>query len=216
METVLVAGANGKTGREIIDILQNHPSYKPIAMVRDESQTAYFENKDVKVKLADLEGDLTETVQGVDRVIFAAGSGGHTSKQKTIDVDQEGAINLIDKSKAAGVKKFVMLSAMGTEDPPQKPDLEHYLKAKKTADDHLKASFLDYSIVRPGRLTEGEKTNKIKAKTHLNEYGEISRKDVAQVMVDCLPANVLQNKTFEILGGNLATELALQEVEQNA
>ncbi len=216
METILVAGANGKTGREVINILQDHSSYEPVAMVRDEDQSAYFENKDVKVELADLEGDLTDAVQGVDRVIFAAGSGGHTGKDKTIAVDQEGAINLIDRAKAAGVKKFVMLSAMGTEDPSQKPELEHYLEAKKTADDHLKASFLDYSIVRPGKLTEGEKTNKIKAKARLNEYGEISRKDVAQVLVDCLPPNVLQNKTFEILEGNLATELALQEVEQNA
>ena len=216
METILVAGANGKTGREIINILQNHSSYEPVAMVRNKDQQAYFENQEVKIAFADLEGDLTEAVQGVDRVIFAAGSGGNTGKEKTTAVDQEGAINLIDSAKAAGVKKFVMLSAMGTENPSENPNLQHYLEAKKTADNHLKASFLDYSIVRPGALTDGEKTNKIKADKQLNEYGEISRKDVAQVLVDCLPPNVLQNKTFEILEGNLATELALQEVEQHA
>ena len=212
METILVAGANGKTGREVINILKDNPSYEPIAMVRKEEQQAYFENQNVKVELADLEGDLTEVVKGKDRVIFAAGSGGNTSKEKTTAVDQEGAINLIDRAKAAGVKKFVMLSSMGADDPSQNEDLKHYLEAKQTADKHLKASFLDYSIVRPGALTDGEKNNRIKAKEKLNEYGEISRKDVAQVLVDCLPPNVLQNKTFEILEGNLATELALQEV----
>jgi len=212
MEKVLIAGANGTTGREIVDLLIQHQSYEPVAMIRKEEQSAYFENKNVSYKLADLEGDLTEAVKGIDRVIFAAGSGGHTGDEKTTAIDQDGAINLIDKAKAAGVKKFVMLSSMGTDDPSQNPDLQHYLEAKKTADKHLQASFLDYSIVRPGALTNGEKTNRIKANEHLNEYGEISRKDVAQVIVDCLPPNVLQNKTFEILEGSLATELALQEV----
>jgi uncharacterized protein YbjT (DUF2867 family) len=212
METILIAGANGKTGREIINILQDHPSYEPVAMVRKEDQKAYFENQNVKVELADLEGDLTEVVKGKDRVIFAAGSGGNTSQEKTTAVDQEGAINLIDRAKAAGAKKFIMLSSMGADNPSEKEELQHYLEAKQTADNHLKASFLDYSIVRPGALTDGDKTNRIKAKEKLNEYGEISRKDVAQVMVDCLSPNTLQNKTFEILEGSLATELALQEV----
>jgi len=213
MEKILVAGANGTTGKEIINILQDHSSYEPVAMVRKEEQQAQFDNQNVKTVLADLEGDLTEAVKGIDRVIFAAGSGGNTSDQKTIDVDENGAINLIDRSKAAGVRKFVMLSAMGTEKPSENPDLEQYLRSKKTADDHLKASFLDYSIVKPGKLTNNEKTNRIKAKTRLNEYGEISRKDVAQVLVNCLPPNMLQNKDFEILSGDKAIEIALTEVE---
>lgn len=213
MEKILVAGANGTTGKEIINILQDHSSYEPVAMVRKEEQQAQFDNQNVKTVLADLEGDLTEAVKGIDRVIFAAGSGGNTSDQKTIDVDENGAINLIDRSKAAGVRKFVMLSAMGTEKSSENPDLEQYLRSKKTADDHLKASFLDYSIVKPGKLTNNEKTNRIKAKTRLNEYGEISRKDVAQVLVNCLPPNMLQNKEFEILSGDKAIEIALTEVE---
>jgi len=213
MEKVLIAGANGTTGKEIVEILKNHKSYQPIAMIRDKEQSAKFELMNVDFRVADLEGDLTEVVKGIDRVMFAAGSGGDTSKEKTTAVDQEGAINLIDQSKAAGVKKFVMLSSMGTEKPSENPDMQHYLQAKKNADNHLQASFLDYSIVRPGKLTNNEKTNRIKAKEKLNESGEISRKDVAQVMVDCLPPNMLQNKTFEILAGEHATEIALQDVK---
>lgn len=214
METILVAGANGTTGREIIKLLNNSTDYKPLAMIRKEEQSAYFEMEDVDTILADLEGDLTDAVKNVDRVIFAAGSGGDTDEQKTTDIDQNGAINLIDKSKAAGVRKFVMLSSMGTENPSQVPEMEHYLKAKKTADDHLKASFLEYTIVRPGALTDGAKTNKIKAKKSLNENGKISRKDVAQVLVDSLPPNMMKNMTFEILSGDTAIEFAMAEVEQ--
>jgi uncharacterized protein YbjT (DUF2867 family) len=214
MEKVLIAGANGTTGREIVAILKNHPQFEPVAMIRKEEQQAYFDNMDVKCKMADLEGDLRDAVKGIDRVIFAAGSGGNTGDEKTKAVDQEGAINLIDQAKAAGVRKFVMLSSMGTDNPDQGGDLEFYLRAKKAADDHLKASFLEYSIVKPGALTNGEKTNKIAAKKRLNKYGEISRKDVAQVIVACLPPNMMQNEDFEILSGDTAIELALEEVEQ--
>lgn len=106
-----------------------------------------------------------------------------------------------------------MLSAMGTETPEAVPNLEQYLRSKKIADDHLKASFLEYSIVKPGRLTNGEKTNKIKAKSRLDEYGEITRKDVAQVLVNCLSLETLQNKEVEILSGDKAIEIALKEAD---
>lgn len=131
METILVAGANGKTGREIIEILKGTPGYKPLAMIRDKDQEATFEILGVETYLADLEGDLRGAAKAADRIIFAAGSGGHTPPQKTIDVDQNGAINLIDQAKAAGVKKFVMLSSMGADDPENGPEnLRHYLEAK--------------------------------------------------------------------------------------
>jgi len=212
METILVAGANGKTGREIIEILKGMPGYKPLAMIRKEEQKATFDLMEVDTVLADLEGDLRDAVKGVDRVIFAAGSGGHTSPQKTIDVDQEGAINLIDQSKAANVHKFIMLSSMGADDPSKgEEELHHYLKAKKVADDHLRASFLDYTIIRPGYLTDGEKSGKIKAAGSLGKPGKISRKDVAQVLVSSLAPGVAQNKVIEIYEGNTAIELALAE-----
>lgn len=216
MEKILIAGANGKTGREIIEILKGMEGYEPIAMIRKEEQQATFEMMEVKTVLADLEGDLREAVKGIDRVIFAAGSGGKTPPEKTIDVDQNGAINLIDQAKAAGVKKFVMLSSMGADNPSKGPDgLEPYLKAKAEADSHLQASFLEYTIVRPGYLTNDEKTNKIKASEKLGEMGKISRKDVAQVLVGSLAPDRVQNKVFEIISGNTAIELALEGMRNN-
>lgn len=216
METILVAGANGKTGREIIEILKGTPGYKPVAMIRDKDQEGTFEMLEVETYLADLEGDLRGAAKVADKIIFAAGSGGDTPEEKTIDIDQNGAINLIDQAKTANVKKFVMLSSMGADDPENGPEgLKHYLKAKKKADDHLKACFMEYSIVRPGHLTTDDKTNKIKAGEKLNESGKISRKDVAQVLVDCLEDGIAQNKSFEILSGDMAIELALREIQNN-
>ena len=147
-KNVLVAGANGTTGRIIIDILQKSDAYKPIAMVRKQEQKERFESEHVATVLADLEDDLSQALTQVDKVIFAAGSGG----KKVIEVDQNGAIRLIDAAKKAGISKFVMLGSMGSDDPSQGGDLEDYLKAKQIADKHLRASGLDYVIVRPGAL----------------------------------------------------------------
>src|SRR5699024_2957035 len=127
--------------------------------------------------------------------------------------DPSCAIHLIDQPKKAGVKKLVTPSSRGADKPAEAPlEMQHYQEAKKAADDHLRTSFLNHSIVRPGHLTNGEKTHKITAASHIGHSGKISRKDVAQVLVDCLQPAIAENKTFEILGGDTATELALQKL----
>jgi uncharacterized protein YbjT (DUF2867 family) len=123
---ILIAGANGTTGRIIINLLKETESYKPIAMVRSQEQKKYFEEKQVSAVIADLEKDVSYAVKKIDKVIFAAGS----KNKNVIGVDQEGAKRLIDAAKNAAVKKFVMLSSMGTENPSIGGALEDYFKTK--------------------------------------------------------------------------------------
>lgn len=207
-ESVLVAGANGTTGRIIVDILQKSKAYKPIAMLRKSEQMESFEADDVATVLADLEDDLSQAVAQADKVIFAAGSGG----KKVIEVDQNGAKRLIDAAKQAGIKKFVMLGSIGTDDPSQGGDLEDYLKAKQVADKHLRNSGLDYVIVRPGALTNGNQTGKIQTggEAELDKSGSISRADVAQTLVEVLEDQVMLNQTCEILEGETKIEQAVR------
>ncbi len=207
-QNVLVAGANGTTGRIIINLLKNSEIYRPIAMVRKPDQKDRFENENVKTVLADLEEDLSIAVKGADKVIFAAGSKG----KNVIGVDQEGAKRLNDAAKHAGATKFVMLSAMGADDPSQHKELEAYLQAKKNADDHLRASGLDYSIVRPGHLTDAEGTCKIQCKEKFENPGKITRADVAKTLVEVLEDGVMQNQVFEILAGEVPVEKAVRSV----
>jgi uncharacterized protein YbjT (DUF2867 family) len=194
-KNVLVAGANGTTGRIIIDLLKKSETYQPIAMVRKQDQKDHFEKQGVSTVLADLEEDLSQAVKNTDKVIFAAGSKG----ENIIDVDQEGAKRLIDAAKVSGLEKFVMLSSMGADDPAVSNVLEDYLRAKQNADDYLKASALNYSIVRPGALTDDDGTGKIELKEKLEKSGSISRADVAKILVEVLKDDVRQNQTFEIL-----------------
>ena len=205
-KNVLVAGANGTTGRIIINLLKKSETYQPIAMVRKQDQKDHFEKQGVSAVLADLEEDLSQAVKNTDKVIFAAGSKG----KNIIDVDQEGAKRLIDAAKEAGLEKFVMLSSMGADNPTVSNDLEDYLKAKQNADDYLKASALNYSIVRPGALTDDDGTGKIELKEKLEKPGSISRADVAKTLVEVLDDKLKKNKVFEILAGDTRIEKAVR------
>lgn len=198
MEKVLVAGANGTTGKKIVDLLETSQYFEPIAMVRKEEQIEQFKKRNIKTVLADLEEDVSHAFKDVDKVIFAAGSGG----EKVEAVDQNGAIKLIKESEKNNVKRFVMLSSMGADNPTQNEDLQEYLKAKQNADEFLRNSNIPFTIVRPGSLTNEKGTGKIKLEEKLNEFGEISREDVAQTLVRALHDNADVNDTFEIIEGN--------------
>ncbi|EAQ50359.1 SDR family oxidoreductase [Leeuwenhoekiella blandensis] len=209
-ENVLVAGANGTTGKLIVSYLRESQYYNPVAMVRKQEQQKQFKIQEVDTVLGDLEKDLSRAVKGIDKVIFAAGSGGHTGPDKTIDVDQEGAKNLIDESKKANVKKFVMLSAINADNPESSDSLKHYLEAKRNADNFLKNSGLKYTIVRPGALTNETGTRKIEAALDV-ERGEVTRDDVAYTLVHVLNDDVAQNATFEMIEGDQRIEDAIKE-----
>ncbi|MDN3686459.1 SDR family oxidoreductase [Cyclobacterium jeungdonense] len=204
MEKVLIIGANGTTGRMIAKRLVSHPSYSPVAMIRDSSQQAFFEKLGVKTVLGDLEKDFSEAFKGIDKVIFAAGSGSKTGKEKTLAVDKLGAIKSMDLAMQQQVKKFVMLSARGVENAEKADEsMQHYLMAKKAADEYLKSSSLPFAIVRPGKLTNGPYTGKIKISAVFNEKGEISREDVAAVLVHMLDPAIEGRQIFEILAGKV-------------
>ncbi|WP_341224806.1 SDR family oxidoreductase [uncultured Arcticibacterium sp.] len=199
LKNVLVAGANGSTGRSIVNLLKKSETYEPIAMVRKQDQKDYFENQGVKSVLADLEQDLDHAMINVDKVIFAAGSKGGD----VIAVDQDGAKKLTNAAKQSGVEKFVMLSSMGADNPEQSNNLQDYLRAKQNADDHLLNSGLNYSIVRPGQLTNGGATGKIQLDEKIKTRGSISREDVAKTLVQVLDGEVKQNQVFEIISGDV-------------
>ena len=214
MEKILIVGASGNTGKRVIEILSNSQSFEPVAMIRKEEHKEIFDDMDVKWVLADLEEKVDHALKGIDKVIFAAGSGGKTGADKTIAIDQDGAIKMIDAAKKAKVKKFVMLSSMGADKPSQNEKLEVYLQAKKKADEHLRESGLDYTILRPGALTDDMGLAKVKLAEKLNEAGEISRDDVAFLLVMSLADPLLKNKTIEAIEGKESIKSAIIEASR--
>lgn len=198
---VLVAGANGKVARRLLPILAGR-GHEVRALIRDPGQAAAMREAGASPVTGDLEADCGDAVAGCDAVYFCAGSGPHTGPDKTLDVDRDGAIRLIDTAVAKAVPRFVMLSAMRTEAIETAPEkLQHYLRAKKAADDHLQDTDLDWTVVKPGRLTEEPGSGRIRAAERLDDYGEIPRADVAAVLAEVLEARNLRRRRIECIGG---------------
>ena len=179
---VLVAGATGNTGARLVSELCER-GHQPVALVRESSDTSVLPDAaEQRIgDLTDLEDDVT---QGCEVVIFAAGSGGDTSAEMTDKVDRDGAIDLIDKAAKNGVRRFVMLSSVGAEDPDPDSDLAHYLQAKHEADEHLKDSELEYAILRPVALTDDGPTGSVILGEEVDPQGKAARGDVAVLLAD--------------------------------
>ena len=209
MEKVLVAGATGTTGKKVVELLNSSQYFEPIAMVRKKEQQSQFKNRNIKTVLGDLENDVSHTTQDMDKIVFAAGSGG----EKVEAVDRDGAKKLIESAHHSNSKKFVMLSSLGADCPEQAEDLKEYLKAKHEADEYLKKSGLKYAIVRPGALTNDAGMGKIELARHLNKRGSISRDDVAQTLVRSLHDDAAINKTFEIIEGDTLIGKAIDDLK---
>ncbi|ASF41113.1 NAD(P)-dependent oxidoreductase [Halobacillus halophilus] len=208
---VLVAGANGHTGRLLIQYLKED-GHEPFGLVRKEEQKAKIEELGGTPVLADLTKDVGHAIKGKDAVIFAAGSGASTGADQTEAVDRDGAINLIKHTENLGIKKFIMLSSMAAGDPERGPEeLKHYLQMKGEADDYLKSTELDFTIVRPGGLTHEEGTSKIKVGETV-EQGAIPRADVAKTMIAALQEQSVFHKTFEMISGDTQIEEALRSL----
>lgn len=211
---VLVIGANGHTGRHIVKELSSSSQHFVRAMIRKTEQAKDMEELGARPIVADLEQDFSYALENVNAVIFAAGSGGSTGDDKTLTIDQEGAKKAVDYAKKMGIERFVMLSSMGADNPSSGPDaLQFYLKAKGAADAYLKESGLNYTIVRPGALSFDEGKGKIEASTSIEDKSRnISREDVAKVLVDSLTIEETNHKVFEILSGDTPVEEALKNI----
>ncbi|MBM7648528.1 uncharacterized protein YbjT (DUF2867 family) [Bacillus ectoiniformans] len=212
---VLVIGASGHTGKRVVKLLSDSSQHLVRAMIRKASDTEEMEKLGSKPILADLEQDFSFAMNDVNAVIFAAGSGSSTGHDKTIAVDQEGAKKAVDFAKEKGIERFIMLSSIGTENPAMAPEaLRPYVIAKQAADQHLAISGLNYTIVRPGGLTNEPGTGMIDISRHFTalENNMISRDDVAQVLVDSLLTKETEHKIFEIVGGSTPIEEALKSI----
>ena len=210
---VVVAGANGLTGRIVLRLLKE-AGHQPVAMIRDFAQHEALEALGAECRVGDLEKPVGYAVRDCCAAIFAAGSGSKTGPEKTIDVDQNGAMHMIDTCSRMNVRRFVMLSSIAVDVPERGPEsLHHYFRAKAIADRHLQASGLDYTIVRPGFLTNEPGSGAIATGEDLGpiakESHSVSRENVARVLVDCLALDNTVEKTFEMIDGDTPVADAL-------
>jgi len=209
---VFVVGANGKVGTILCGKLWAHSYFSPVALIRDERQQMKFTALGVPSVVGDLEDGVAGFLPGLDAVVFTAGSGSHTGPEKTIDVDQDAAIRLIEDCERVGVRRFLMVSAIGSDPNSEHQTIPHYYQAKGVADEKLRASSLDYVILAPGHLTDERGTGHIDAAEDLGRKGEIAREDVADAIVAALENPFAIGKTIQLLAGEQPVSEAIAQV----
>ncbi|AKH99986.1 NADH(P)-binding [Hoeflea sp. IMCC20628] len=193
---ILVAGATGTTGLQLVQDLVDQ-GHTPTALVRESSDTSDLP-KGVSLRHGDLTDLQSGVCDGMDAVIFAAGSGGSTGPDMTDKVDRDGAKRLVDLAVEAGVSRFVMLSSVGADQSNPEGDLAHYLKAKHEADEHLKASGLTYAILRPVALTDDGRSTDVILGDDVDKTAKASRADVAHVLAQAATTGRYDGKALNM------------------
>lgn len=213
---LVVAGAHGKISRHLVRMLAED-GHEVRGLVRKEEQLADVEADGAQPILCDLEQADSESVEsaveGCDAVVFAAGAGPGSGTERKETMDYGGAAKLIEAAEKHDVQRYIMVSTMGADDPESRDEsMRPYLRAKGKADERLRDSGLDYTIIRPGRLTDDAGAGTIDAAGSLGRYGEVSREDVARVIAVALESLTTRGKTFEVLAGDTPIREALEKL----
>ena len=212
---VLIAGAHGQTARRLTRMLVEN-GHEVRGLVRKEEQLADVEADGAEPVLADLENDevdgrVGEAVAGCDAVVFAAGAGPGSGVERKETMDYGGAAKLVEAAEKNGAGRYLMLSSMGADDPEGGPEaMRPYLLAKARADGRLRESGLDWTIIRPGSLTDEEGTGMVDVAASLGRRGRIPRDDVAATFAAALEIGNTSGKTFEVLVGGTPIREALE------
>ncbi|UJL47486.1 SDR family oxidoreductase [Virgibacillus sp. NKC19-16] len=215
---VLVVGANGQIGKHLVRFIQGSDSMEARAMIRKQEQASFFEGLGAETAVVDLEDDvdvIEKAAEGVDTVVFTAGSGGNTGKDKTLMIDLDGAVKTIEAAKTAGVKRFVMISSFDTTRRAIQEANENfspYVVAKHYADEWLKATDLDYTIIHPGLLTNDEGTGMVNAAPEVNR-DEVPREDIARTILASLENDKSIGKEFQVVKGATAIKDAIDPMK---
>jgi uncharacterized protein YbjT (DUF2867 family) len=206
---VLVAGATGGTGQEVVDQALAQGLHVR-ALVRDQSKARMLFGDRVQYVTGDVREprSLKKAVKGVDEVICALGSSVQRDPENSPErVDYAGVKALADAAKVAGVSQFILVSSMGVTHPEHQLNamLDNILEWKLKGEDAVRATGINYTIVRPGALTNepgGQRGVRIMQGDPRDGEGSISRSDVAAVLISAVGRQDLFGKTFEIVGDN--------------
>jgi uncharacterized protein YbjT (DUF2867 family) len=204
---IAIVGGHGKVALQVHPLLVE-AGHTPVALVRNESYRSELETLGAEVGILDIEKDdadaFAKAFAGCDAVVFAAGGGADGNAERKLTVDLGGSVKSIAGARLAGVFRFVQVSAIGVDDPlpdDTESGWRAYVEAKRDADVALRDSDLDWTIIRPGRLTDDPATGLVTLSETV-ERGDVTRADVAAVIVEVLAQAASIGGQWELVGGS--------------
>ena len=210
MSDIVIAGGHGKIALRLARLLSARGDTVR-SLIRNPGHAAGVHAAGAEPVLADMEAldDLAEFVEGADAVVFAAGAGAGSGPERKRTVDLGAAVKLLDAARATGARRYLMVSSIGAGDPSSGGEaMRPYLEAKADADAALSASDLDWTIVRPGMLTDDPGTGLVWVGED-ERRAAVTRDDVAAVLAGCLDEPGTVRKTFVLLQGETPIAEAL-------
>lgn len=207
MSTIAIVGGHGNIALLLTEQLRER-GHDVISLIRKTSQVSDVEDRGATARMLDIESadvdDFAKAFDGADAVVFAAGGGpdGNIGRKKSVDL--EGSLKSQQGAEVAGIRRFVQISAIGVDLPlPEdtEPVWRAYVEAKRDADVALRASGLDWTIVRPGALTDDEGRGTVTL-VESSSRGEVPRADVAAVIAEILHTGAGVGKQWDLVSGD--------------
>ncbi|TML00988.1 MAG: SDR family oxidoreductase [Actinobacteria bacterium] len=210
---VAIAGGHGQIARRLASLLAARGD-RVRGLIRNPNHAAAVHAAGAEPVVCDLEhsgaGAIAEAIEGVDAVVFAAGAGPGSGTARKLTMDRDGAVKLLDAARAVGTTRYVIISSVGAESPPSGDDpFSVYLQAKAAADAAVAGSDRDWTIVRPGRLTDEPGAGRVRVQVEPFR-GEVPRDDVAAVLAAVLPEPRAFGATLYVNSGDDPVAAALE------
>lgn len=214
MGRIAVVGGNGQIAKKLHPLLVD-AGHLPVALVRREAYREELEQLGAEVGMLDIEqqdaASFAAAFTGCDAVVFAAGGGPDGNAERKQTVDLGGSLKSIEGARSAGVTRFVQISAIDVDEPL--PDdtpavWKAYVAAKRDADAALRDSSLDWTILRPGRLTDDAPTGHVALGPDVPR-GEVTRADVAAVVAAVLDDDRTIGHQWNLVGGDASVTEAI-------
>jgi uncharacterized protein YbjT (DUF2867 family) len=202
---VAIAGGHGQIALRLAKILSERGD-EVVAIIRNPDHAEDVRQAGAEPAVVDLEhaseNDVAQAIAGSDAVVFSAGAGPGSGPARKETMDYGGAVMLIAAAKQAGVRRYVIVSSMGADpDAPGDDTFAVYLRAKGRADDAVRASGLEATVIRPGGLTNDPGTGRVSLAEGL-QFGKVPRDDVAAVIAAALDSPNTIGGTFDLVGGD--------------
>jgi uncharacterized protein YbjT (DUF2867 family) len=216
---VAIAGAHGQIARALTRLLAARGD-RVRGLIRNPAHADDVREDGAEPVLLDLESasaeDVASAVDRADAVVFAAGAGPGSGAARKLTVDRDGAVALVRAAEAAGVSRYVIVSSVGAESPPDGDDVfSVYLQAKAQADEAVAASALAWTIVRPGPLTDDPATGSVRLTTEPFRDA-VTREDVALVLAAVLAEPRSAGLRLYVAAGPDRVDAALASIACNA
>ncbi|HYZ57416.1 MAG TPA: NAD(P)H-binding protein [Streptosporangiaceae bacterium] len=215
---IVIAGGHGKIAL-LLERLLAERGDQAVGLIRNPAQVADVQKAGAEAVVCDLEAaaadDVAVLLAGADAVVFAAGAGAGSGAPRKDSVDRAASVLMAEAAEQAGVGRFVQVSSMGAGQPPR-PGTDEvwaaYITAKTAAEDDLRSRDLDWTILRPGGLTDAPATGRIRLAAPPVPAGTVPRADVAAVIAALLNEPGTRYQTLELVSGDSPVDAAVRSI----